>query len=57
MLMTGAQILMECLLEQGVDTVFGFPGGKSARKPFSLWSQAPCREKAPVAAAHVAGSD
>ena len=25
--MTGAKILMECLLEQGVDTVFGFPGG------------------------------
>lgn len=27
MLMTGSQILMECLLEQGVDTVFGYPGG------------------------------
>ena len=27
MLLTGAKILMECLLEQGVDTVFGFPGG------------------------------
>ncbi len=27
MLLTGAQILMECLLEQGVDTVFGYPGG------------------------------
>ena len=25
-LMTGAKILMECLLEQGVDTVFGYPG-------------------------------
>ncbi len=25
--MTGAKILMECLAEQGVDTVFGFPGG------------------------------
>lgn len=24
---TGAQIIMECLLEQGVDTVFGYPGG------------------------------
>ncbi|OON96215.1 MAG: acetolactate synthase, large subunit, biosynthetic type [Epulopiscium sp. Nele67-Bin005] len=23
----GAKILMECLLEQGVDTVFGYPGG------------------------------
>ena len=25
--LTGAQILMECLLEQDVDTVFGYPGG------------------------------
>jgi acetolactate synthase-1/2/3 large subunit len=24
---TGAQIVAECLLEQGVDTVFGYPGG------------------------------
>ena len=27
MQMTGAQILMECLTEQGVDTIFGYPGG------------------------------
>ena len=27
MLLTGAEILMECLLEQGADTVFGYPGG------------------------------
>ncbi|MDD3229771.1 MAG: biosynthetic-type acetolactate synthase large subunit [Oscillospiraceae bacterium] len=27
MLLTGAQIIMECLLEQNVDTVFGYPGG------------------------------
>ncbi len=25
--MTGAQIVIECLKEQGVDTVFGYPGG------------------------------
>ncbi len=25
--MRGAKIVMECLLEQGVDTVFGYPGG------------------------------
>ena len=25
--MTGAKVLMECLLEQGCDTVFGYPGG------------------------------
>jgi acetolactate synthase-1/2/3 large subunit len=28
MIITGAKILCECLLEQGVDTVFGFPGGQ-----------------------------
>lgn len=28
MQLTGSQILMECLLEQGVDTVFGYPGGQ-----------------------------
>ncbi|MBQ6734173.1 MAG: biosynthetic-type acetolactate synthase large subunit [Lachnospiraceae bacterium] len=27
MLLTGAQIVLECLKEQGVDTVFGYPGG------------------------------
>ena len=27
MKMTGAKIVMECLLEQQVDTVFGYPGG------------------------------
>ena len=26
-MLTGAQIVMECLVEQGVDTVFGYPGG------------------------------
>ena len=27
MKLTGSQILIECLKEQGVDTVFGYPGG------------------------------
>ena len=27
MQLTGSQILVECLKEQGVDTVFGYPGG------------------------------
>ena len=27
MLFTGSQIVAECLIEQGVDTVFGYPGG------------------------------
>jgi len=27
MVLNGSEILLECLLEQGVDTVFGYPGG------------------------------
>jgi acetolactate synthase-1/2/3 large subunit len=27
MKLTGAQIMMEVLKEEGVDTIFGFPGG------------------------------
>ena len=27
MQLTGSQIVIECLKEQGVDTVFGYPGG------------------------------
>ena len=27
MQLNGARILLECLKEQGVDTVFGYPGG------------------------------
>ena len=27
MIRTGAQILWECLVREGVDTVFGYPGG------------------------------
>ncbi len=27
MKLTGAQIIMECLLQEGVDTIFGYPGG------------------------------
>ena len=27
MKISGSQIVIECLLEQGVDTVFGYPGG------------------------------
>lgn len=29
MKLTGAEIIIECLKEQGVDTVFGFPGGQA----------------------------
>ena len=27
MKLKGADILIKCLLEQGVDTIFGYPGG------------------------------
>ena len=27
MLLNGSEILIQCLLEQGVDTIFGYPGG------------------------------
>ena len=27
MQLTGSQVIIECLKEQGVDTVFGYPGG------------------------------
>ena len=30
MQLTGAEIVIECLKEQGVDTVFGYPGGTAA---------------------------
>ena len=33
--MTGAQILMETLLEQGTDVIFGYPGGTV----LDLWRQ------------------
>ncbi|MBP3889280.1 MAG: biosynthetic-type acetolactate synthase large subunit [Cellulosilyticum sp.] len=29
MKITGSQIIIECLVEQGVDTVFGYPGGQA----------------------------
>ena len=27
MKITGARVIIECLVEQGIDTVFGYPGG------------------------------
>ncbi len=37
MLLTGAQIVLECLLEQEVDTVFGYPGGQVLNIYDALW--------------------
>ena len=38
MQLTGAQIVIECLKEQGVDTIFGYPGRSNIR-----WGLRPCR--------------
>lgn len=27
MKISGSQVVIECLVEQGVDTIFGYPGG------------------------------
>ena len=39
MQMTGAQILLECLIEQDVDTVFGYPGGSILNVYDALYSK------------------
>ena len=36
MQLTGADIIIECLKEQGVDTVFGYPGGTALNLYLSL---------------------
>lgn len=41
MTLKGAQIIMECLKREGVDTVFGYPGGKVIRLYDALF----CEEK------------
>lgn len=38
MKMTGSQVIMEILLEQGVDTVFGYPGGAALNIYDTLYS-------------------
>ena len=51
MQLTGAEIVIECLKEQGVDTVFGYPAqsfertkNNEATKPCSLTAYARVRE-------------
>ncbi len=39
MILTGAQIVVECLKEQGVDTVFGYPGGTILNVYDALYQQ------------------
>ena len=36
MQLTGSEILVECLKEQGVDTVFGYPGGAKIHVEYSI---------------------
>ena len=51
MLLTGSQIVAECLIEQGVDTVFGYPGGTILNIYDALYQyqdkigRASCRER------------
>ena len=39
MKLTGAQIVVNCLLEQGVDTIFGYPGGAILNVYDALYQQ------------------
>ena len=39
MQLTGAEIVIECLKEQGVDTVFGYPGGTILNVYDALYKQ------------------
>lgn len=43
MLLTGAEIVVECLKEQGVDTVFGYPGGTILNVYDALYSHSEIR--------------
>ena len=42
MQLTGAQIVLECLKEQGVDTIFGYPGGTILNIYDELYKQSDC---------------
>ena len=42
MQLTGSQIVIECLKEQGVDTVFGYPGGSI----LNIYDNCPCQAAA-----------
>ena len=41
MKLTGAEIICECLLEHGVDTVFGYPGGAALNTYDALYPDRP----------------
>ena len=43
MLLTGAEILVKCLLSEGVDTIFGYPGGAALHKAGQSAHLAQCK--------------
>ena len=45
MQLSGSQIVIECLKEQGVDTVFGYPGGAILNIYDELYRQQGGRER------------
>lgn len=48
MLLNGAQIVIECLKEQGVDTVFGYPGGTILNVYDELYKYNDAHKDAPI---------
>ena len=53
MVLTGSQIIMECLKEQGVDTVFGYPGGAILNVYDELYK---CKEITHILTSHEQGA-
>ena len=45
MQLNGAEIVIECLKEQGVDTVFGYPGGAILCAWFFVYVQGSVKRK------------
>ena len=53
MQLTGAEIVIECLKEQGVDTVFGYPGGTILNVYDALYKHADEINHIPVSYTHL----
>ncbi|MGI5919336.1 MAG: thiamine pyrophosphate-binding protein, partial [Christensenellales bacterium] len=53
MQMTGVQIIMECLKREGVNTVFGYPGGKVIKLYDALYDEPAIRH---IETAHEQGA-
>ena len=50
--LTGAEIVIECLKEQGVDTVFGYPGGAILNVYDALYKHSNEIKHGPLVAKH-----